>query len=142
MGKHCVRIVNWGDQKKALRIIRETVFIQEQGVPVALEWDEFDETSTHALAISPSGEPIGTARLLPDGHIGRMAVLPLWRRQGYGRAMLLTLLDEAKRRELSQVVLNAQTTAVPFYEKSGFQVDSDEFMEAGIPHVSMIRLLS
>jgi len=118
-------------------MIRETVFIHEQHVPVEMEWDEFDEISLHVLAVNSFGEPVGTARLLPDGHIGRMAVLKEWRRKGFGSAMLLRLLEESKRLGMKEVELNAQTTAIQFYTRFGFIVASKGFMEAGIPHVKM-----
>lgn len=70
-----VQIVSWEEAATALRVIRTAVFIREQQVPEELEWDQFDAVSVHALAINNAGQPVGTARLLPDGHIGRMAVL-------------------------------------------------------------------
>ncbi len=132
-----IQIVKWPDQAAVLRMIRETVFIHEQHVPVELEWDGFDEISLHALAVNSLGEPVGTARLLPDGHIGLMAVLKEWRRKGFGGAMLLRLLEESKRLGMKEVILNAQTTAIQFYTRFGFIVGSKGFMEAGIPHVKM-----
>ncbi len=85
---HSVHIVSWEDEALTLRAIRTEVFINEQQVPEAMEWDEFDAISTHVLARNFDGLPVGTARLLPDGHIGRMAVLKEWRGNGYGSAML------------------------------------------------------
>lgn len=70
-----IHIVRWQDEADKLRFIRTVVFIQEQQVPVELEWDEFDVAGTHALALNSEGQPIGTARLLPDGHIGRMGAM-------------------------------------------------------------------
>lgn len=137
MHSNSIRIVSWQGEAPALRLIRETVFILEQHVPEELEWDAFDDVSVHVLALSPDGKPIGTARLLPDGHIGRMAVLKEWRRMGFGSAMLQRLLDEAHVRGIKKVILNAQTTAVRFYERFGFQPVGEEFMDAGIPHVKM-----
>ena len=138
MKSFTVRIVNWQDDAPALRAIRETVFIHEQQVPVELEWDGLDADCLHVLAADSTGNPIGTARLLPDGHIGRMAVLKAWRGRGVGSALLRLLLDEASKRGLGQVVLNAQTYAAGFYAKFGFQAVGEEFMDAGIPHVRMI----
>ncbi|MCB1984576.1 MAG: GNAT family N-acetyltransferase [Burkholderiales bacterium] len=136
-----VRIVQWQDEAPALSAIRKAVFIEEQHVPEELEWDEFDPVSIHALAVNPFGAPVGTARLLPDGHIGRMAVLKAWRGRGIGSAMLQRLLDEARHRGVSEVILNAQITAAAFYAKFGFQTSGNEFMEAGIPHVKMFLKL-
>jgi predicted GNAT family N-acyltransferase len=137
-----IRIVSWNYEAPALRAIRTAVFIQEQQVPEALEWDELDAVSVHALALDAAGQPIGTARLLPDGHIGRMAVLKPWRGQGFGAALLQVLLEELRQRQQKKAMLNAQTYAVPFYQKFGFNVCSEEFMDAGIPHVKMELLLA
>ncbi len=120
--------------------VREAVFVREQGVPAEMEYDRFDPRSLHVLARGPAGEAIGTGRLLPDGHIGRMAVLPAWRGQGVGAAMLCTLMAVAAQRGLERLVLHAQTSAEGFYGRFGFRAEGPEFMEAGIPHVTMTRL--
>lgn len=132
-----IQVVRWEEAEPALRVIRTAVFIHEQRIPEVLEWDEFDVISVHLLARDAAGQLVGTARLLPDGHIGRMAVLKEWRGQGFGSAMLHRLLQELTRRHQHKAQLNAQTSAVPFYEKFGFRVSGEEFMEAGIPHVKM-----
>ncbi len=134
-------MVRWQDEASALRIIRTAVFIHEQKIPEDLEWDEFDFISMHMLALNSEAQPIGTARLLPNGYIGRMAVLKEWGGKGLGSAMLLRILEELRNRRIQKAVLNAQTTAIKFYEKFGFQVSGKEFMEAEIPHVKMILLL-
>ena len=136
-----IRMVRWQDEASVLRIIRTTVFIHEQRIPEDLEWDDFDLVSMHVLALNSDEPPIGTARLLPDGHIGRMAVLKEWRGKGLGTAMLLRILEELRNRRIQKAILNAQTTAIKFYEKFGFQVSGKEFTEAEIPHVKMILLL-
>ena len=120
-----------------LRAIRFEVFVEEQQVPEALEWDGLDSQCRHVLACTSEGTPIATGRLLPDGHIGRMAVLRAWRKRGVGRAVLLELLRIARARGDTAAVLHAQTHAVEFYRGAGFEVTSEEFMEAGIPHVQM-----
>ncbi len=132
-----IRRVTWEDESQALRYIRETVFIKEQCVPVELEWDEFDPVCLHILAVDGDGQLVGTARLLPDGHIGRIAVLKEWRKQGVGSALLQWMIEEMKSSGRQQAMLNAQTDAVKFYEKFGFRVVGDMFMDAGIPHVQM-----
>ncbi len=132
-----IRRVTWEDESQALRYIRETVFIKEQCVPVELEWDEFDPVCLHILAVDGDGQLVGTARLLPDGHIGRIAVLKEWRKQGVGSALLQWMIEEMKSSGRQQAMLNAQTDAVKFYEKFGFRVVGDRFMDAGIPHVQM-----
>lgn len=139
---HLVRVVDWETETLTLRNIRTTVFILEQQVPVDLEWDEFDIISTHFLVFNNHGEAVGTGRLLPDGHIGRMAVLKEWRGKGYGSAMLKKILEELRRRQMQKAMLNAQINAVKFYEKFGFQqVSAEKFFEAGIPHVKMMIFL-
>lgn len=133
--------VTWQQARPSLRLIRERVFIHEQAVPVALEWDGLDEEAIHILATTTENEPVATARMLADGHIGRMAVLKDWRHQGIGSAMLLELVAIAQQQGLPRVELDAQTHAISFYQKHGFVACSDVFMDAGIPHRKMHRLL-
>ena len=136
-----VQVANWQNDGWALRVIREAVFIHEQHVPVELEWDELDATCIHMLAMDPAGNPVGTARLLPSGVIGRMAVLREWRCKGVGSVLVLHLLEEARKQHIRRVALNAQTYAMGFYARFGFQTVGDEFMDAGIPHMRMILQL-
>lgn len=134
---YTVRCVTWHDQHSALAAVRRAVFIVEQGVPEALEWDEDDPVAVHALAVSTTGEAIGTGRLLHDGRIGRMAALPQWRGRGVGAALLELLIEKARELRYPTPHLHAQTHALHFYERYGFRVIGDEFMEAGIPHRAM-----
>ncbi len=115
------------------------VFVKEQGVPVALECDSFDAVSQHVLAVDSNGKAIGTGRLLPDGHVGRMAVLPEWRSKGVGTALLGTLIEAAEENGVQKLALNAQMGAVAFYARFGFAPVGSEFIEAGILHIAMIR---
>ncbi len=138
--KICVREADWGRDRDLLTAVREEVFIREQSVPVTMEWDEFDAVSRHVVAII-DGQPVGTGRLLPDGHIGRMAVLKTWRGQGVGSALLLKLMEIARMSEMRRLMLHAQVQAIPFYLRHEFQVQGDEFMEAGIAHRQMTREL-
>ena len=124
-----------------IKTVREQVFIHEQHVPEELEWDEHDTKATHVVAMDTNNQVIGTARMLADGHIGRMAVLAAWRKTGIGSAMLGKLLAIAKEHGLSKVFLHAQTSAVGFYEKHGFNALGEEFMDAGIPHRYMEKEL-
>ncbi|MDC8446043.1 MAG: GNAT family N-acetyltransferase [Nitrosomonas sp.] len=141
--KFQVSLVQWQDSISSLRAVREAVFILEQRVPEALEWDAYDPVSIHVLAMTvPGGKPVGTARLLSDGHIGRMAVLMEWRGKGIGSAMLRCLIDKARQDGMAEIKLNAQVAAKTFYAGFGFQETGSEFMEAGIPHVKMFLLLS
>ncbi|OHC89510.1 MAG: GNAT family N-acetyltransferase [Sideroxydans sp. RIFOXYB12_FULL_59_6] len=132
-----VSLVSWHDGEPLLRAIRETVFIREQGVPEELEWDEFDESCRHALALSLSGEAIGCGRILPNGHIGRIAVMQSWRKQKVGTALMEALLDEARARKYPFVDVDAQVHAVPFYQNFGFATQGEQFMDAGLPHIKM-----
>jgi predicted GNAT family N-acyltransferase len=132
-----IRPVNWKASRDKLNAVRRSVFIEEQGVPEELEWDGLDEHSYHVLALDDEGSPIGTGRLLLDGHIGRMAVVKAWRGRGVGSAILRALLVLAQKEGHATAKLNAQTHALPFYKKHGFRPFGDEFMEAGIPHQAM-----
>ena len=128
----------WPDQAEQLKQVREQVFVVEQKVPLDLEWDGRDPEAVHLLARDRQGRPIGTARLLPGGQIGRMAVLPGWRRKGVGRALLLGLLRQAAQETNCKPFLNAQTSALSFYQRLGFRPEGEVFMEAGIPHQRMV----
>ena len=132
-----IRPARWPEDLGALRAVREQVFVIEQNVPLTLEWDEMDARSAHVLALSNSGKPIGTGRLLPDGHIGRMAVLKAWRGHGIGSALLEALMILGWKNGHEALVLNAQVAAAPFYAKYGFEKHGEIFDEAGIPHIEM-----
>lgn len=129
-----IRRADWVADAAALRAIRRTVFIDEQKVPEHLEWDAFDPVSLHVLAVTPEGDPVGTGRLLPDGHLGRMAVLKSWRGRGVGLLLLRHLIAEARARGDSEILLHAQTHALGFYSRCGFSPVGGEFIEADIPH--------
>lgn len=132
-----VSLVCWHDGEPLLRAIREAVFIVEQGVPAELEWDGLDEGCRHALALSHQGDAIGCGRILADGHIGRIAVLPQWRKQKVGTAIMEALLDDARAHGYKQVDVDAQTHAMPFYHRFGFVEHGEVFLDAGLPHIKM-----
>ena len=113
-----IRIGTWDRLKGDAAPIRHQVFVVEQGVPQELEIDDMDEVSIHALAYDAAGFPIGTGRLLTDGHIGRMAVLLSSRGQGVGSQILSTLIAEARGMGFQKVSLHAQLPDMPFYERS------------------------
>jgi predicted GNAT family N-acyltransferase len=136
--KISVRPADWFVDREILRAIREEVFVREQLVPADMEWDEYDEQSHHVVAMA-GDTPIGTGRLLADGHIGRMAVLKPWRGKGAGSALLANLVDVARGLGMRRVVLNAQIQAMPFYVRHGFQAEGEAFLDAGIPHRRMER---
>ncbi len=138
IGNVTVRQADWATDASALRRVREQVFVREQRVPAELEWDGLDPQCDHVVA-EMGGEAIGTGRLLPDGHIGRMAVIKAARGQGIGSALLSCLIDLAMVRGFRSIELNAQTHALPFYRRFGFVPEGDEFIEAGIPHRRMRR---
>ena len=133
-----VRVADWQKDNADLRRIREAVFIAEQSVAPELEWDTEDADAVHFLAFERD-YAIGTARLLPDGHIGRVSVLKDWRGLKVGDRLLQAVIVEAERRGLKRQMLSAQVHATAFYERPGFKVVSSEFLEAGIPHVDMVR---
>jgi predicted GNAT family N-acyltransferase len=135
----CV-VADWGRDRDDLERIRRAVFIEEQRVPEADEWDGEDAASVHVLA-RLNRDPVGTGRLNPAGKIGRIAVLAGLRGRGVGTRILLRLLEEARRRGIREPYLHAQVQAVPFYEKLGFSSQGGEFDEAGIPHVRMSLVL-
>lgn len=142
MSGHHVTLGNWNVQRRDAEVLRYEVFVKEQHVPVELEWDDMDMQSIHALVHDADGAVIGTGRLLPDGHIGRMAVKKTSRGCGIGSAILQALMDTARQRGDQSVVLHAQLHAAAFYERFGFQREGEEFMEAGIPHVQMRHAFS
>ena len=137
-----ILLTDWAHDAPKLAAIRRTVFIDEQGVPEALEWDADDAGAVHLLAVDGEGRAIACARLLPDGHLGRMAVLPAWRGRGVGRALLATALDAARGRGHAMLRLSAQTHAAGFYARAGFVAVGSEYEEAGIPHVAMQKDLN
>ena len=133
-----VRVVTgtWQELGPAASAVRHAVFVREQGVPVDLELDEFDAVSLHALAYD-GDNVVGTGRLLPDGHIGRMAVERDARGAGVGSALLAALMAAARQRGDAEVVLHAQLTARDFYLRHGYVAEGDTFMDAGIEHIAM-----
>jgi predicted GNAT family N-acyltransferase len=141
MSTETIRYGDWSALRADAQAVRLEVFVEEQGVPAELEMDDNDAACLHAVAYDAAGTPVGTGRLLPDGHIGRMAVRKSVRGTGIGSALLRGLMDQARARGHAEVVLSAQTHAAPFYLAHGFAQAGDEFYEAGIAHVEMCRAL-
>jgi predicted GNAT family N-acyltransferase len=135
-----VRLLDWQSAQAEAKRIRFAVFVEEQGVPAELEMDNIDAACVHALAYA-EGRAIATGRLLPDGHIGRMAVLKEWRGRGAGRAILRRLIDAARERGDRQVLLSSQVHALGFYRAVGFVPEGPVYEEAGIPHQAMRLVL-
>ncbi len=144
-----IRKANWSGQDQiALKDIRTQVFIHEQQVPPSLEWDTDDQHALHLLAISqPSNKAIGCARILISSDLnsnqiqqlklGRMAVLPRFRCQGIGSALLSKAIEYAKNKQCKLISLSAQTHAIDFYKKAGFSITSEPYLDADILHVDM-----
>ncbi len=134
-----MRIVtgDWDRLREDAQALRTEVFVIEQNVPIELEWDEDDSVSLHAVAYDAHGQPVGTGRLLPDGHIGRMAVVQSLRGRGIGRQVLLALIAEARDHGHQELLLHAQTHAIAFYQREGFVCEGEEFIEADMPHRRM-----
>ncbi|MEN9588216.1 MAG: hypothetical protein RLZZ481_2 [Pseudomonadota bacterium] len=131
----------WSGLRVSASAIRLEVFVQEQKVPLAEEIDAFDDACEHAVVFDALGRALATGRLLPDGHIGRMAVLKAVRGQGLGSAVLLALMSQARKKGFVQVVLSAQTHAQGFYERHGFVPEGAEYLDANISHVLMRKAL-
>ena len=142
---HIIIPTNWQTHQQSLREIRERVFIQEQQVPIADEWDDKDESATHFLVTTPTGEAIACARLLVETHanqnlyhIGRVAVLAEYRQQAIGRELMAAVIAYCKQENPDyKIYLHAQTTRQRFYEHLGFAACGEVFMDAGIPHIEM-----
>ena len=132
-----VELGDWTAMRSRATPVRYAVFVEEQKVPAEMELDEFDPPSVHALALDGEGRVLGTGRLLPDGHIGRMAVLRQARGAGVGSALLQALMRAARARGDREVVLSSQTHALPFYERFGFVAEGEPYDDAGIPHLRM-----
>jgi predicted GNAT family N-acyltransferase len=131
-----VRAADWKLDEIAIARVRREVFIEEQGVPEALEWEPQD-AQCHWFVALADHVLIGIVRLVDTGRIGRMAVLSAWRRRGVGSALLAAVLLAARERGLNQVHLSAQRHAIAFYARHGFIVEGPEYLDAGIPHRSM-----
>ncbi len=130
------------DEKNASEItkIRIKVFVEEQGINSEIDFDGLDQIAMHVL-VYDQNQAIATGRLLEDGHIGRIAVLKKSRSLGAGSCALQALTDNAQQQGIARVYLGSQTHATGFYEKFGFVICSDVFIEAGIDHVTMEMLL-
>ena len=131
---------NYQQYQQQILAIREQVFIVEQGVPPELEVDEQDPLAQHVLLFIEQA-PIATGRLTAAGHIGRVAVLKPYRHQSYGRQIILKLEHLAVTVGLTHVELGAQCQALRFYQGLGYHAVGEVFMDAGIEHLKMTKLL-
>ncbi|MEV5319741.1 GNAT family N-acetyltransferase [Streptomyces sp. NPDC052687] len=151
---YTVRVAEEPGDREACFAVRKQVFVAEQGVPEDIEYDAYDAVALHVLAVREDGAPLGTGRLLygesaaertggdPSvGALGRLAVLPDARGLGIGVALVRAIEDAARARGLTAVDLHAQTHALGFYERLGYEAYGPEYLEAGIPHRAMRRAL-
>lgn len=136
-----VALADWEADSAAIRAVRNTVFSDEQGISEALDFDGRDHECVQVLARVGDGEVVGTARMLPDGHVGRIAVHERWRGRGVGTRLVECLTGVARDRGFSEIYLHSQAQAADFYTRLGYETRGDTFMEAGIEHVLMVRTL-
>lgn len=140
-----VRVGHWDTLGAHAQAIRTEVFINEQKIPKEMEWDEADRSCVHAVAFNRLGMALATGRLLQHAprvsRIGRMASVRVLRGSGVGRRVLDALMQAARERGDTEVLLHAQTSAAAFYERAGFVPRGPAFEEAGIAHVEMARAL-
>jgi predicted GNAT family N-acyltransferase len=136
-----VELMTWEKAQPVAGPLRFAIFVGEQNVPAGIELDDLDASCIHAIAYDVDGKAIGTGRLLPDGRIGRMAVVVEWRRRGIGADILAALIAEARKRGHAEVVLSAQLQAAEFYREAGFVAEGKVYEEAGILHQKMRRKL-
>lgn len=136
-----IRLAGWEQESAAVRAVRNAVFSDEQGISETLDFDGQDHECVQVLARIGEGDAIGTARMLPDGHVGRIAVHKEWRGRGVGTRLVEFLTDVARDRGFPEIHLHSQAQAAGFYARLGFEARGETFMEAGIEHVLMVRIL-
>ncbi|MER5211450.1 GNAT family N-acetyltransferase [Streptomyces sp. NPDC002838] len=153
-GPYVVRVAEDLADREACFAVRKEVFVGEQGVPEDIDYDAYDPVALHVLAVREDGMPLGTGRLLYGeaaatktdgdqavGSLGRLAVTKAARGLGVGAALVRAIEDAARARGLAAVDLHAQTHALGFYERLGYAAYGPEYLEAGIPHRAMRRVL-
>ena len=133
--------MTWEQAQPVAGPLRFAIFVGEQNVPAGIELDDLDASCVHAVAYDVDGKAIGTGRLLPDGQIGRMAVVVEWRRRGIGAEILEALIGEARKRGHAEAMLSAQLQAAEFYREAGFVAEGKVYEEAGILHQKMRKKL-
>lgn len=136
MTSFTIRTGSWDELQNDAKLIREQVFIQEQNIPVAEEWDAQDAISLH-FVVYDQDKPIATARLLQNNSIGRVAVLKSYRGQGIGKLLMLQIIQRAKNKQRKFLKLSSQVHAIQFYAALGFTVQGEEYLDCGIPHIDM-----
>ncbi|MFI8456277.1 GNAT family N-acetyltransferase [Kitasatospora sp. NPDC085464] len=149
-----IRVAEGEADLALVREVRREVFIVEQNVPEELEYDRYDGTSVHLLAVGPDGAGLGTGRLIfgeqareltggVEGRVllGRLAVLPVARGTGLGAELVRAIEAAGAERGASEVELHAQVQALGFYERLGYLAEGPVYDDAGIPHRTMTRQL-
>ena len=137
-----VKMVTNTEERELAYAIRKKVFVEEQNVPLEEEIDQYEDEAVHFLLFNDEDTPIanGRFRILDGiGKVQRICVLSEFRGNGAGQTIMNAIEDYAKKQDLSKLKLDAQTQAIPFYERLGYRVASEEFMDAGIPHRTMIK---
>ncbi|WP_093134780.1 GNAT family N-acetyltransferase [Salinibacillus kushneri] len=138
-----IQVVQNEDQLKDAYKVRKIVFIEEQGVSPDLEMDEHDSSATHFVGYK-NGIPVAASRLRyldQYGKLERICVLKEERNHHYGQQMIQAMEEVIRENQYRKSKLNAQTHAEGFYQSLGYKTISDEFMDAGIPHVTMVKTL-
>ncbi|WP_087543145.1 GNAT family N-acetyltransferase [Acinetobacter sp. WCHA29] len=131
----------WDQLQQDAKLIRTQVFICEQGITEADEWDDQDVISQH-FVIYDQDQPIATARLLQNHSVGRVAVVKAYRGQGLGQMIMLEIISYAQKQRRSVLTLSSQVHAISFYEKLGFTVQGNSYDECGISHIEMTMNLN
>ena len=126
----------WSQLQHDAKLIRSMVFIEEQHISEADEWDEQDSISLH-FVVYAQDQAIATARLLENNSIGRVAVLQQYRGEGIGKLLMQHIIQVAKQQNRAFLQLSAQVYAIRFYENLGFQVQGEEYLDCEIPHIDM-----
>ena len=131
---------SWNELQNDAKLIREQVFIQEQNIAAADEWDTQDAISRH-FVVFDQAQPVATARLLQNNSIGRVAVLKAYRGQGIGKLLMQAMIQQAKLEQRKFLKLSSQVHAVQFYAGLGFTVEGEAYLDCGIPHIDMLLKL-
>ena len=139
MSQFTIRTGSWDELQNDAKLIREQVFIQEQQIAVADEWDAEDAVSVH-FVVYDQDQPIATARLLQNNSVGRVAVLKSHRGLGIGKLLMQKIIQQAKHQQREFLKLSSQVHAIQFYAGLGFKVEGEQYLDCGIPHIEM-RLL-
>lgn len=139
-----IKLVETDKELNHVYAVRKTVFVEEQNVPAEMEIDQYEAEAVHFVCYDKEGTAIGAARLrlFSDyGKLERICVLQAYRGQNIGKAIIRKMEDKIRQENIWQATLNAQTHAIDFYKKIGYEVVSQPFMDAGIPHVTMEKQL-